>query len=69
MDQKPVHVYIHKIDKTKVDGDEQIQVLYHVTVDGKPVAAVTAADDMHLVSDEEVQKELGYPFLVKAERN
>lgn len=61
-------MYIHDISKVPSDGEENIQVLYHVSVAGKPILAVTAADDMSLVSDEEVQTELGYPFLVKAER-
>jgi hypothetical protein len=42
---------------------------YHVAVSGKPVDAVTAAEDMTLISDDEVRNELGYPFLIKAERN
>lgn len=65
---KPVKVYIHHVEKSKGNGDENIQVLYHVSVSGKPVDAVTAAEDMTLISDDEVQKELGYPFLIKAER-
>lgn len=64
----PVNVYIHDIAKIPVNGEEKIEVLYHVSVAGKPVPAVTAAEDMSLVSDEEVQVELGYPFIVKAER-
>lgn len=64
----PVNVYIHDIAKIPVNGQEKIEVLYHVSVAGKPVPAVTAAEDMALVSDEEVQVELGYPFIVKAER-
>lgn len=62
-------MYIHNVDKSKLNGDEKITVLYHVSVDGKPVPAITAADDMSLVSDEEVKRQLGFPFLVKAERN
>ncbi|KAG5866724.1 hypothetical protein JTB14_000537 [Gonioctena quinquepunctata] len=62
---EPVNVYIRNL--TKMNGDGKIEVLYHVSVAGKPVSAITAANDMHLVSDEEVRKELGYPFLVKAE--
>lgn len=45
-----------------------MEVLYHVSVSGQPVTATTAAADMHLVSDEEVTNELGYPFIIKAER-
>lgn len=60
-------MYIHKIEKTK-NGEEKIQVLYHVSVSGKPVDAATAAADMRLISDDEVTQELGYPFLIKAER-
>ncbi|XP_074038328.1 uncharacterized protein isoform X2 [Leptinotarsa decemlineata] len=63
----PVNVYIHEMNRTKLNGDKKIEVLYHVSVAGKPVSAITAANDMHLVSDEEVRQELGYPFLVKAE--
>ena len=62
--ERPVSVYIHEINKQ----NDQIQVLYHVEMRGKPVDANTAADDMRLVSDEEVVQELGYPFVIKAER-
>lgn len=68
MPEKPVKVYIHNVEKTKLNGDEKIAVLYHVSVSGKPVDAVTAAEDMTLISDDEVRSELGYPFLIKAER-
>lgn len=64
MYEKPVNVYIHEIFKTP----EKIEVLYHVTVQGKPVLATTAADDMTLVTDDEVVDALGYPFVIKAER-
>ncbi|KAJ8926389.1 hypothetical protein NQ314_021173, partial [Rhamnusium bicolor] len=67
VEDKPVNVYIHKVDKSKLNGDNKIEVLYHVSVAGKPVSAITAANDMHLVSDDEVRQELGYPFLIKAE--
>lgn len=39
-----------------------------MAVSGQPVPASTAAEDMRLVSDEEVIEEIGYPFLIKAER-
>ncbi|RZB40172.1 uncharacterized protein BDFB_005771, partial [Asbolus verrucosus] len=65
--EKPVKVYIHNLEKSKLNGDEKIEVLYHVSVSGKPVDAVTAAEDMTLISDDEVRNELGYPFLIKAE--
>ncbi|XP_031341169.1 uncharacterized protein LOC116169264 isoform X2 [Photinus pyralis] len=64
---KPVSVYIIKISKSPINGDEKMEVLYHVSVSGQPVAATTAAADMHLVSDQEVVNELGYPFIIKAE--
>ncbi|XP_044254023.1 uncharacterized protein LOC123004699 isoform X2 [Tribolium madens] len=64
---KPVKVYIHNVEKSKINGDEKIEVLYHVSVSGKPVDAVTAAADMTLITDDEVRNELGYPFLIKAE--
>lgn len=60
-------MYIHNVAKSK-NGEENIEVLYHVSVSGKPVDAITAASDMKLVTDDEVMKELGYPFVVKAER-
>lgn len=66
---KPVKVYIHNLERNKTDEDTEIQVLYHVSVSGNPIEAVTAVQDMTLLSDEEVQNELGYPFLIKAERN
>ncbi|XP_022903156.2 uncharacterized protein [Onthophagus taurus] len=64
---KPVKVYIHNVEKSPINGDEKIEVLYHVSVSGQPIPANTAADDMALISDEEVIQELGYPFLIKAE--
>ncbi|XP_018563780.1 uncharacterized protein LOC108905425 isoform X2 [Anoplophora glabripennis] len=67
VEDKPVNVYIHKVNTSKTNGDNKIEVLYHVSVDGKPVSAITAANDMTLVSDEEVRQELGYPFVIKAE--
>lgn len=67
-DKAPVNVYIHKMDSSKLNGDNKIEVLYHVAVDGKPVSAITATKDMTLVTDAEVRNELGYPFLIKAER-
>lgn len=56
------------MDTEKLNGDNKIELLYHVAVDGKPVPAIIAANDMSFVKDEEVRKELGYPFLIKAER-
>lgn len=56
------------MDTTGLNGDHKIEVLYHVSVEGKPVSAITAAKDMTLVSDQEVTDQLGYPFLIKAER-
>lgn len=64
----PVNVYIHKMDSSANNGDHNIELLYHVAVDGKPVSAITAAKDMSYIKDEEVRKELGFPFLIKAER-
>lgn len=66
--EEPVNVYIHSLEKKKQNGDENVEVLYHVSVAGKPVLAFTAAEDMALVPDEVVVKELGYPFVIKAER-
>nr|CAI5863774.1 unnamed protein product [Callosobruchus analis] len=64
--EEPVQVHIHKLDKSAEHGDEQVEVLYQVSVSGKPVPAVTAANDMNFVTDEEVQEVLGYPFFIKA---
>lgn len=65
-DAPPVNVYIHEVNKQNKEG--KIEVVYHVEMLGKPVDAHTAANDMTLVSDQEVTKELGYPFEIKAER-
>lgn len=65
-ENKPVNVYIHNIAKN--EETNEVEVLYHVLVSGKPVAAVTAASDMRLVTDEEVSTELGFPIRTKAER-
>lgn len=63
---QPVNVYIHEVNKQ--NGDGKIEVVYHVEMLGKPVDAHTAANDMTLVSDQEVTAELGYPLEIKAER-
>lgn len=68
-EDKPINVYIHKIDRQPINGEDKIEVVYHVAVSGQPVDAVTASEDMRLVTDKEVKEELGFPFLVKAERN
>ncbi|KAK9872170.1 hypothetical protein WA026_016223 [Henosepilachna vigintioctopunctata] len=64
---KPVNVYIHQVDKKNLNGVKEVEILYHVAVSGKPIAAKTAVDDMRLISDDEVRQELGFPILIKAE--
>ncbi|XP_066146988.1 uncharacterized protein [Euwallacea fornicatus] len=64
---KLVNVYIHEVNKQTRNGEDKIEVVYHVEMLGKPVDAHTAASDMTLVSDEEVRQELGFPFEIKAE--
>ncbi|KAL0273396.1 UNVERIFIED_CONTAM: hypothetical protein PYX00_006066 [Menopon gallinae] len=64
---EPVRVHIHNVTdfaNNEVDG---IGLLYSVTVAGKPVPALTAANDMKLITINEVVAELGYPVLTKAE--
>ncbi|KAL3267108.1 hypothetical protein HHI36_011248 [Cryptolaemus montrouzieri] len=64
---KPVNVYIHQVGKKDLNGNKEVEILYHVAVSGKPVSATTAVADMGLISDEEVKQELGFPILIKAE--
>ncbi|XP_018330536.1 uncharacterized protein LOC108740646 [Agrilus planipennis] len=65
--EEVVNVHIHNISKMINDGTERIEVIYHVSVSGKPVIAATAAEDMKLVSDNEIVNELGLSPVIKAE--
>ncbi|CAG9768533.1 unnamed protein product [Ceutorhynchus assimilis] len=62
-DQNDVEVFVHEINENR----ENIEILYHVEVQGKAVDASTAANDMKLVKDDEVRRELGFLFDIKAE--
>ncbi|XP_023719368.1 uncharacterized protein LOC111870941 isoform X2 [Cryptotermes secundus] len=62
----PDHVAVHVHNKTSKPADE-LALLYTVHVAGQPVLALAAAEDMKLVSSEEVTAELGYPVITKAE--
>lgn len=46
----------------------QTEIIYSVFVDGIPVLATTAADDMKLVSEDEVAKVMDKMVYTKAER-
>ncbi|XP_061392312.1 uncharacterized protein LOC133327792 [Musca vetustissima] len=46
----------------------QTELIYSVFVNGRPVLAVTAANDMKLVSESEVSTVLGKEIIMKAER-
>lgn len=65
--QIPDHVTVYVHNKTSKNTDE-LELLYTVHVAGKPVLAVTAAEDMKLVSNTEATAELGFPVVTKAER-
>ena len=47
----------------------QTEIIYSVFVDGKPVLATTAADDMKLVTADEVAQVMDKMVVTKAERN
>lgn len=47
---------------------EELDLVYSVAVDGRPVLALAAAHDMELITEKEMVEELGYPVLTKAER-
>lgn len=46
----------------------QTELIYSVFVNGRPVLAVTAANDMKLVSESEVATVMGKEIYMKAER-
>ena len=46
----------------------QTELIYSVFVNGRPVLAVTAANDMKLVSESEVATVMGKEIFMKAER-
>lgn len=49
--------------------ENQTEIVYSVFVDGKPVLATTAANDMQLVTEEEVARVMDKIVYTKAERN
>lgn len=59
-------IKVHIVNVTHIGND--IGIIYSVTVAGKPVPAITAANDMRLMTTSEVIAELGHPILSKAER-
>lgn len=56
----------HIFNVTQMGND--VGIIYAVTVGGKPIPAITAANDMRLMTASEVIAELGHPILSKAER-
>lgn len=73
-----VSVMIHRVahdeeegsDTNKLDNNltNQTEIIYSVIVGGKPVLATTAAEDMRLVSTDEVIKIIENDVVLKAER-
>lgn len=59
-------VRAHIVNVTKIGND--VGLIYSVTMAGRPVPAVTAANDLRLMTVNEVIAELGHPILTKAER-
>lgn len=53
----------------KMNLSNQTEIVYSVIVGGKPVLAVTAADDMQFVSRDEAIKVMENDVVLKAERN
>ena len=46
----------------------QTEIIYSVFVNGKPVMATTAAEDMKLLTETEVASVIGKSIFMKAER-
>lgn len=73
-----VSVLIHKLASDEDEGSEtnkvdtslgnQTEIIYSVIVGGKPILATTAADDMRLVTTDEVVKIMENDVVLKAER-
>lgn len=56
------------LNEEKHNYTNQTEILYSVYMSGKPVLAVTAADDMKLISEDEVVKIFENSVYLKAER-
>lgn len=63
---KANQVYFNSRDERPVAN--QTELIYSVFVNGRPVLAVTAANDMKLVSESEVSTVMGKEIFMKAER-
>ncbi|RZF33767.1 hypothetical protein LSTR_LSTR008026 [Laodelphax striatellus] len=64
-EDRPLTVTV--LNATATSADATLRLVYAVSVNGRPVAATAAAQDMRLLSDREVTAELGFPVLLKAE--
>ncbi|XP_077283331.1 uncharacterized protein LOC143909287 [Arctopsyche grandis] len=66
--QPMVEVFLYNLTRDNISGiNDEVKIIYWVSVGGRPVPARTAARDMHLLADSEVVAELGYPITTKAE--
>lgn len=73
-----VSVMIHKLDHDDEEGSDtnrietdltnHTEIIYSVIVGGKPILATTAAEDMRLVSTDEVRTIMENDVVLKAER-
>ncbi|XP_039294573.1 uncharacterized protein LOC111053578 isoform X2 [Nilaparvata lugens] len=64
-EERPLTVTV--LNATATQQDATLRLVYAVSVNGRPVRAEAAAQDMRLMSDKEVTAELGFPVLLKAE--
>lgn len=60
-------VNIHIFNTSQIGND--LGIIYTVSINGNPIPANTAANDMRLLTTREIIAELGRPILTKAERN
>jgi len=61
--EKPIRVGIHVLSVAN-----ELDLVYFVTADDRPVSAATAVRDMGLVTTQEVADRLGYAVKIKARR-
>lgn len=61
--EKPIKVKVHVLSVLN-----ELDLVYFVSVDDRPVPATTAVRDMNLVTTQEVIDRLGYAVIIKARR-
>lgn len=63
-----MNVSVSIVNITSDNQKPHVSLDYVVTAEGNPVPASTAVHDLHLITKREMEKQIGYEIIKKAER-